>query len=120
MLYHRSQINSIQQISPALLLPSPPMMMLPLLALIISLTRGIHRIIHTLRKAVLGAPVVRQHRAEHGALVVRGDTADDDAVRARRLIARERARFQDGEFEEWFLGLCEGELLIVFDISGLV
>jgi hypothetical protein len=110
-----SQVNPVQQISPVLLLPTlpaPPVS--PLSALITPLTRGIHRIIPTLGKPIPLATVMRYYRTEHRALVVRRDAADDDTIRAGRLVACESAGLEDRELQERLLGVREGEVLVVY------
>jgi hypothetical protein len=57
---------------------------------------------------------MRYDCAEHGALVVRRDAADDDTIRARRLVACESAGLEDWELQERLLGVREGEVLVVY------
>ena len=105
-----SQINPVHQSPPTLLLSPPPASPLPLIT---ALPTRIHRIIFTLREPILRAPIVGQNRAEHGALEVRRDAPDHHTVRAGRLVAREGAGFEDRELQVRFLGVREGEVLVI-------
>jgi hypothetical protein len=105
-----SQINPVHQPPPTLLLSPPPTSPLPLIT---ALPTRIHRIIFALCEPILRAPIVRQHRAEDGALEVRRDAPDHHTVRAGRLVAREGAGFEDRELQVRFLGVREGEVLVI-------
>lgn len=82
-----------------------------LLRLVIPLPPNIHTVIRTFGEVVLLLPVVRDDGAVDGARVVLGDAADDDAVGAGGGAGVGLVVLEDGEFEVWFLGVGEGEVL---------
>jgi len=112
-------MSSVPRTARSLLLSLPLLPSLSLaLALILSLTTHIHRIIRTLSEPVLCLSVVGDDRAEDGARVVLGDATDDDAVGAGRLAVVD-AGLLDGELEVGLLGVGEGEMLVVVVSVGV-
>lgn len=82
-------------------------------SLIVALATRINCVILALGEPVFLAPIVCDHGAEHGALVVRRDAPNHHAVCARRLVTRKRPGFENWELQVRLLGVREGEVLVI-------
>ena len=82
-------------------------------ALVLSFAIDIHGIISTLSESILLLTIVCDHSTEYSALVVFGDTSNDNAIGTWGLAIVDLAVLLNGKLEIWLVSMAEGEFLIV-------